>query len=102
MDGARSVTANFSPILYPLDVSVTTDYYYSEGGTVTSSPLGIDCGPFCAHEFSYSTWVTLTATANQGYDFAGWEGACTGTSTTCTIRMDSAKSVTAMFITTFG
>jgi uncharacterized repeat protein (TIGR02543 family) len=32
--------------------------------------------------------------------FAGWEGACSGETSTCTTTMDADKSVTAVF--TYG
>ena len=41
--------------------------------------------------------VTLTATPAAGSAFAGWGGACSGTSATCTVTMDAAKGVTAEF-----
>ena len=40
--------------------------------------------------------MTLAATADGSSTFAGWSGACTGTST-CTVTMDAAKNVTATF-----
>ena len=65
-------------------------------GGVTSSPAGIDCGATCTANFNSGSSVTLTATAAADSIFAGWSGACTGT-TTCTVTMDAAKSVTATF-----
>lgn len=50
---------------------------HTEGGTVTSSPPGIDCGPTCRSEvaeFVEGEAITLTATAEEGYIFAGWVG----------------------------
>lgn len=47
--------------------------------------------------FTAGTTVKLTATANSGYTFTGWEGACTGTSSTCEIFMDTDKSAIANF-----
>jgi len=41
--------------------------------------------------------VTLTAEAEEGYNFMEWSGDCSGTSNTCTLTMDSHKSVTANF-----
>lgn len=69
------------------------------GGTVTSSPGGINCGPTCSATFSYKTAVALTATPNKGFAFAGFGGACTGTA--CALTMDGPKSATANF-TAFG
>lgn len=65
-------------------------------GTVTSSPAGINCGSTCSASFSSGTSVTLTAVAANGSTFAGWSGACTGTST-CTVMMTASRNVTATF-----
>ncbi len=46
--------------------------------------------------FSLNTSVTLTAIAGSSCTFTGWSGACTGTGA-CTVTMNAAKSVTAMF-----
>jgi phospholipase C len=63
-------------------------------GTVTSSPGGINCPSTCTAGFPSGTQVTLTATQNG---FAGWGGACSGNSLTCTITMSSSQSVSASF-----
>ena len=41
--------------------------------------------------------VTLTASASVGSTFAGWSGACSGTSPSCSVSMSEARSVTATF-----
>jgi uncharacterized protein (TIGR02145 family)/uncharacterized repeat protein (TIGR02543 family) len=41
--------------------------------------------------------VTATATPDSGYAFNGWSGACSNSSGTCTVKMTSAKSLTASF-----
>ncbi len=46
--------------------------------------------------------MTLTASAGSNSSFAGWSGACSGTQSTCTLTMDSDKSVTATFNTSGG
>jgi hypothetical protein len=66
------------------------------GGTVTSSPEGIDCGSGCSANFTSGTVVTLTATPSDGSTFAGWGGACSGTGS-CVVTMNAAESVTATF-----
>ena len=66
-------------------------------GTVTSSPAGINCGNDCSETYASGTGVTLTAAPAQGASFAGWSGACTGITTTCTLTINGAKSVTATF-----
>jgi len=66
-------------------------------GTVTSSPAGIDCGTDCNETYEFGTGVTLTAHPSSGATFAGWSGACTGSSSTCTLEMNRARVVTATF-----
>ena len=90
MTAAKAVTATFKP-LYTLTVSETG------AGKVTSAPVGIDCGADCSEDYLTGTNVTLTATADAGNKFTGWTGACTGSTTTCTVSMLAAKSVAATF-----
>jgi hypothetical protein len=65
-------------------------------GTVTSNPPGINCGTTCSFGFADNSVVTLTAVPTSPYTFEGWTGACVGKGT-CTLTMDAAKSVTAIF-----
>ncbi len=58
-------------------------------GSVTTSPSGTT--------FASGTSVTLTAAASAGSTFAGWSGACTGTSGTCQVIMNGNMSVGAAF-----
>jgi phospholipase C len=72
-------------------------------GSVTGNPGNIaECTPSgetCFGSFAYGTDVTLTATPNSGYTFAGWNGAgCSGTAT-CSITVIANTSVTATFTT---
>jgi len=57
-------------------------------GTIALSPAG--------GSYDSATVVTATATANTGYKFTGWSGACTGTGA-CSITMNATKSLTATF-----
>ncbi len=99
MNSNQSVTANFvrvQPTTYRLSLSKNI----AAGGAITSSPSGINCGTACSTQsasFTADTTVTLTATPATGYTFTGWSGACTGTSTACTVLMDNNKTVTANF-----
>jgi endonuclease/exonuclease/phosphatase family metal-dependent hydrolase len=72
-------------------------------GTVTSSPVGIDCGATCSANFDDATPVTLSAAISAGSIFTGWSGSgCSGTGT-CQVTMSQARSVTANFTPiTFG
>jgi uncharacterized repeat protein (TIGR02543 family) len=72
------------------------------GGTVSFSPTGTSCDTNCTsiiNTYGYNTDVTLTATRSGSYTFTGWEGACSGTSSTCTVDMTEARSVKANFST---
>ncbi len=89
MSAAQSVTANFTLPQYLLTVT-------SANGRVTSNPAGVDCPGTCAAPFNAGTMVTLTPTADSGFQFNGWLGACTG-SGACVVSMDGGKSVTAQF-----
>jgi hypothetical protein len=69
-------------------------------GTVTSNPLGINCGATCTAAYTVGTAVTLTAAVPSGSYFAGWSGAgCTGVDP-CVVTMDVDKTVTATFSAT--
>ena len=67
-------------------------------GTVASTPPGIDCGPVCSAEFPEGTVVTLTVSANSGYAFFQWSGACAGSTATCQVTMTAPQAVTAEFV----
>jgi hypothetical protein len=85
---------NYTPsaVNYTLSVSKSG----TGSGTVTSNPAGINCGVTCSANYSGGTQVTLMATASAGSTFAGWSGPCSGTGT-CTVTIDTAKSVSATF-----
>lgn len=72
----------------------------SAGGRINSSPAGIDCGTSCAGSFPNGSYVSLVATPNTGYAFAGWTGACTGYASTCSVLMNSSVNVAATFVET--
>ena len=58
-------------------------------GVITVSPSGT--------VFRWGTKVTLKATPDKGFTFAGWSGSCSGQNPTCTLTMYSNQSVTATF-----
>ncbi|MBK7660165.1 MAG: hypothetical protein IPJ28_13935 [Betaproteobacteria bacterium] len=92
VDAAKNVTAAFALQAFSITVGKAGD----GGGTVTSSPAGIDCGSTCAAGFDFGTVVTLTATPSPGSIFVGWSGACSAL-LPCNVTADAAKSVTASF-----
>ena len=71
-------------------------------GSVSSSPAGITCGDNCSNSYPVGTQVTLTAKAGDISAFTGWSGACTGTSLTCVVNMNSASTVEATFKTLYA
>jgi hypothetical protein len=92
IDGAKSVTATFTPQTFALTVSKTG----TGTGVVASSPAGINCGATCSTSFNGGTSVTLTQTPGVSSTFTGWSGACSG-SGSCVLTMSAARSVTAAF-----
>ena len=58
-------------------------------GTVTKSPS--------ANYYAPKSTVQLTAKANEGWKFVGWEGGATGSDETISVTMDKEKSVVAKF-----
>ena len=84
---AVGITVSAQPVYYTLAVTVNP----SNGGTVNQTPSGTS--------HLAGTQVNLTATPNAGYEFAGWSGDITGSSTTnpMTVVMDGNKNITANF-----
>jgi peptidoglycan hydrolase-like protein with peptidoglycan-binding domain len=119
MSGNKSVTAAFRTVATPAPVEQSEDTGHDHGGTSTPTPstptpvnymltaavsgagsitgTGINCGSDCTESFASGSSVTLTARPSSGYNFAGWSGACSGTATTCVVRMTSAQTASASF-----
>lgn len=67
-------------------------------GAVTSLPIGIDCGRDCTENYDLGTSITLTALANEGSIFIGWEGDCsTEIGSTCITTVNENKTILALF-----
>lgn len=87
---AYPFTDSDNPILY---VTLSGD----GRGAVTSAPQGIDCGIDCSEMYQSGMVVTLTATADPGFVFAGWSSSgCSGTGA-CAITLYGDITVTATF-----
>ena len=97
MNANTSVTATFTSALPPV---LTVTLPGTGSGVVTSNPPGINCGTTCNASFNSGTQVTLTETLgppNTFSTFAGWGGACSGNSPTCTLILTSNQQVSATF-----
>jgi len=88
----QSVTATFQQ---ESTENFTLTVETGEGGTIFSSPSGIDCGTNCNSEFSSNTTVVLSTTSDNGFVFDSWGGDCSGQ--TCNIAMSQDRNVTASF-----
>ena len=66
-------------------------------GTVTSKDGRIDCGSNCSTLYPAGTTATLVASNGGGVKFSGWTGACSGTSSNCTVLVDAHVNVGATF-----
>lgn len=66
-------------------------------GTVTSAPIGINCGTDCTEPYAGGTSVVLTAVPAMGATFAGWSGCTSSSGATCTVSVTAATTVTATF-----
>jgi hypothetical protein len=73
----------------------------SGNGSVTSSPIGIDCSSQCSYRFASALSVTLTPSPPTGQLFAGWGGACGGFGN-CVVTLTADRFVTASFLPTGG
>lgn len=91
---SNEVSKNIPSIpLYRLTVFKNGD----GSGIVSSSPSGISCGADCDEYLPAGTVVTLSYSTSLDSLFSGWSGDCAGTLSSCTIVMDSDKTIGAMF-----
>ncbi len=89
MTQSLSVTATFSQFSI---LTVSTN----GSGTVSSTDGDINCPGTCGYSYPINTPVTLNAAPAQGWSFAGWSGACSGTGS-CNLTMTQDLSATARF-----
>jgi len=97
MSASRSVTATFNLepgyVLYTLSVTKGG----TGSGTVTSTPVGIDCGASCSTEVLSKTQVALTAIPAAGSVFDHWSGGNCSGSKPCIKTINSTRTVHAVF-----
>jgi YD repeat-containing protein len=67
------------------------------GGSIASSPAGIDCGTSCVNTLVSGSTITLTATPQSNSSFGGWSGGgCSGTAP-CRVTLNSNTTVNGIF-----
>jgi len=101
LDGGGNVScvATFS-LLPQQTFTLTVVVGGTGGGTVTSSPAGINCSGVCSATYVPGTQVRLTARADDASVFAGWSGDCVVDpvfSFVAYVTMDAAKTCHATF-----
>jgi len=92
MTETKSISASFRLNQHLLSAAVDG----TGSGDVTSNPAGISCPGDCSESYDYGAVVTLTASADPGSGFTGWEGACSGDGD-CVVTMTASRNVTATF-----
>jgi phospholipase C len=92
--GGGSGSGTKPPVTFQLSVQAAG----AGGGTISSSPAGINCGTTCSAAFDSGTQVTLSETAGTNSSFTGWTGGgCSGANPTCILTLSASQQVTATF-----
>ena len=105
-------TAQKCVVIIAKDEGVTTSFQDAEtlttayglnltrsmGGSVTSTPPGVDCGVDngCRAAFKRDITVRLRVSTSNGYSFGGWSGDCSGTGG-CSVSMAVSRTVSVVF-----
>jgi hypothetical protein len=82
-----------------LKVNVSGDSN-NDGGSVKGGLNEIDCDPGeddCTWDETTGSTLTVIQTPDDGFDFSGWGGPCSGTGRSCTVQLDSNQTVNAIF-----
>ena len=99
--GITSITA-----VWPLNLTVqgpgTVTNSATPSGNIVTALTSVTCtnatSPCTATgKYLTATTVVLTATPTAGQTFSGWGGACSSTSTTCTVLVSQITNVSATF-----
>ena len=98
--GLTTTDTSSSPILSEIRVTYVTSQTSSVSYTLAVNVVGngsVSRNPDLA-TYSDGDLVALTATPANGWVFAGWSGAISGSTNPTVVTMDASKSVTATFI----
>jgi LmbE family N-acetylglucosaminyl deacetylase len=95
--GTATSTSNFT-----VRVTLGASTAGNGAGTVTSvsspnSATQINCGAACSAVYDLGSVVTLTATPAIGSNYTSWSGCDSVSGNACTVNMNAARSVTAIF-----
>lgn len=93
---AGSVISNNATVA--ITATLTVKNAYPSYGSVTSSPIGINCGTTCSAGFAVNSSITLTAKPTLPHKFKSWSGCTKASGTTCNVTLSAAKTVTANFV----
>lgn len=92
--GEEILTDNPLSIVVNSDLVVTANFAVNKYNvTVVADPVRGEVSG--AGEYAYNTTATLTATANDGYEFAGWSNGSKANPLTITVKKD--ETITANF-----
>jgi hypothetical protein len=91
LNSAMAETATFTPIA--AQYQLTTAVYPPGAGSITPA-----CGSGCL--YNSGSVVTVSATANTGYQFAGFSGSLSGQTVPQTVTMNGPRTITALFVPT--
>ncbi len=94
MNTSRTVTADFDYIS-PGTLSINKSG--TGGGTITSSPVGIDCGIDCSEIYAPGTTVYLTSVPDISSSFGSWSGCDLVSGDVCSVTMNASRTVTVSF-----
>ncbi|MFN8223340.1 MAG: hypothetical protein U0R50_08880 [Gaiellales bacterium] len=89
-NGSTRVKAVFAPAKVGLRLAVRG------GGTIVAP--GGSCTKLCRQTVSSTGQVTLRAVAQTGWRFRGWEAACSGSRSACTLSTRRPLTATAVFV----
>jgi hypothetical protein len=96
MTAARSVSATFTAAGTPGTLTINVA---GRGAVSTSAGACASTGraKTCVQHFKAGATTRLTARPAAGQSFLGWAGACSGKTTTCTLKLSRALAATATF-----
>ncbi len=100
-NGAQTVTAAFAP---PPNVALILQAGPTMGDGTVTGPNGFNCSisggktsGLCTLQLPQGSSAVLTAAPTGGAGFSGWGGACSGTTTNCTVTLTASQTITAGF-----